>query len=212
MLSVLLLLTVISVIVVNVTQATFPPNPDRAKVQAQFCEGPYVLCIRAPCVPIPIFERANNFGMNQMLCTCEVIKTGMSMGPLSCAERQPVTVGQNTYMVSTYSNLYNRQEKTMTCLGEKLPWGWCYGAPCVIDARNPNKAVCTCPIDYSSYNTLSGDCQQQNCDYLWSAATIPGDFFANKYFYETVKNMTGQAIPPAKRCPAPTSKPTKKVG
>lgn len=162
-------------------------NPGAAAAeQAVFCEGTYALCIKAPCSPIPTLERLGNYGLDDALCVCDIVK-GWSMGPGACEDRAPVTQNGRTYLISTYSNLYNDAEQTLSCDDPKTLWAWCYGAPCVIDEKNPNKAVCTCPVQTGPAKTLGGDCQQNACNSIWSAATPAGDLFANEHYYRTMQ-------------------------
>ena len=51
--------------------------------QANFCEGTYALCIKAPCSGIPTLDRLGNYTIDRALCACDVVK-GVSMGPGSC--------------------------------------------------------------------------------------------------------------------------------
>jgi hypothetical protein len=172
-----------------------------AAEQAQFCEGTYALCIKAPCSPVPTLPRLGNYAVEHALCSCEVVK-GWSMGPGACADRAPVTQGGRTYLISTYSNLYNASEKTLSCPDTETAWAWCYGAPCVVDAKDPKKAVCTCPVQTGPAKTLGGDCQAGACDGIWSAATPAGDVFANEHFYRTMQkdHPNVPAHPPAPAC------------
>jgi hypothetical protein len=151
--------------------------------QAIFCEGTYALCIKAPCSPIPTLERLANYGVEHALCVCDVVK-GWSMGPGACEDRSPVKAHGRTFLISTYSNLYNDKQKTLACNDPKTLWAWCYGAPCVVDEKDPKKAVCTCPVEQSPARTLGGNCQQDACSSIWSAATVAGDAFANKHYYD----------------------------
>lgn len=174
--------------------------------QASFCDGTYALCIKAPCSPVPTLERLLNYGLDHALCSCDVV-SGWSMGPGACEDRAPVTQGGRTYLISTYSNLYNAEEKTLACDSEKTLWAWCYGAPCVVDEKDPSKAVCTCPVDTGPARTLGGECRQEACTGIWSAADPKGDTFANDYYYGWMKkNQPGQPVnPPAAACPSDAS-------
>ena len=114
------------------------------------------------------------------------------MGPGQCADRAPVTQAlSRTFMISTYSNAFNVRSgslnTTLHCPSENTLWAWCYGAPCVVDDRDPSLAHCTCPLETSRMETLGGDCNTDNCEYIWSAAVPAGDDFANKHFYDYVK-------------------------
>jgi hypothetical protein len=173
------------------------------QAQATFCDGTYALCIKAPCSPIPTLDRLINYQVDHALCSCNVVD-GWSMGPGECEDRAPITQGGRTYLISTYSNLYNDQEQTLSCASDDTLWAWCYGAPCVVDEKDPQKAVCTCPVETGPANTLGGDCRQGACDGIWSAATPAGDVFANEHYYQWMKkNQPDQPVnPPAPACPA----------
>lgn len=169
--------------------------------QAVFCEGTYALCIKAPCSAVPTLERLGNYEIDHALCVCDVVK-GWSMGPGQCEDRAPVQQGGRTFLISTYSNLYNDKEKTLSCTDPQTVWAWCYGAPCVVDEKNPGKAVCTCPVQTGPAKTLGGNCQQDACKSLWSAATPAGDAFAGEQFYRTMQkeHPNVPANPPAPAC------------
>lgn len=181
------------------------------KNQAVFCEGEYALCIKAACTPIPTLDRLGAYYNDRALCSCDVQK-GISMGPGQCADRRPVTQNGRTYMISTYSNAFNERDgslnTTLKCTSDTTLWAWCYGAPCVVDDRDPTKAHCTCPVDTGKMQTLGGNCDGGNCKYIWSAATPGGDDFANKHFYDYVsKNYPNYPVKmPAKLCVATPSK------
>jgi hypothetical protein len=179
--------------------------------QAVFCKGSYALCIKAPCTPVPTLDRLGNYYVDHAECSC-VVEKGISMGPGQCADRGPVTQHGRTFMISTYSNAFNVRDgslnTTLYCSNDKTLWAWCYGAPCVVDDRDPNLAHCTCPLKRSRMQTLGGDCNQDNCKYIWSAAVPAGDDFANKHFYEYVKaNDPNYPVNmPAKLCTPPQKK------
>ncbi len=179
----------------------------KAENQAVFCEGRYALCIKAPCVAVPTLDRLGNYTVNHAVCSCEV-ETGLSMGPGQCEDRRPVRQDGRTFMISTYSNRFNTMNNTLrntlTCPADTT-WAWCYGAPCVVDDRDPTKASCTCPLQSSAMQTLGGDCNQNSCKSIYSAATISGDAFANNHFYNTAKKdyPNYPANMPAQLCTAP---------
>jgi hypothetical protein len=154
--------------------------------QSEFCDGTYALCIRAPCAAIPTMERLGNYSVDHALCSCEVVK-GWSMGPGACSDRAPVEQSGRTYLISTYSNRFNDTHRTLACSDAKTAWAWCYGAPCVVDEKDPNKATCNCPVMQSAMRTLGGDCRQDACSSIWSAATPASDTFANQHFYNVMQ-------------------------
>jgi hypothetical protein len=75
----------------------------------------------------------------------------------------------------------------------------------VVDSKDPNKASCTCPVKQSAASTLGGDCQQNSCGNIWSAATPQADAGANAIFatYMKKNNPTVPSLPPAEACPVP---------
>ena len=174
------------------------------KNQAVFCEGTYALCIKAPCVPTPTLDRLGNYYIDHVACSCDV-EQGWSMGPGQCADRGPVTQNGRTFLISTYSNRFNVRNKTLNntlrCMGQDTLWAWCYGAPCVIDAHDPNKATCTCPVETGPMQTLGGDCSQDKCTNIYSAATIAGDAYANNHFAEYMAQHNYPHEPAAQLCP-----------
>ena len=176
--------------------------------QAIFCEGKYALCIKAARTPIPTLDRLGNYYNDKVVCSCNV-EDGISMGPGQCADRRPVEQNGRTYLISTYSNLFNERNgslnTTLACTGSTQQWAWCYGAPCVVDDRDPSLAHCTCPVQTGPMQTLGGNCTSDNCKYIWSAATPGGDDFANRHFYEYVsKNYPNVKVNmPAKLCTPP---------
>ena len=170
--------------------------------QNVFCEGTYALCIKAPCSAIPSLDRLSNYTIDKALCVCDVVQ-GWSMGPGACTDRAPIQQNGRTYLISTYSNRYNDKEKTLSCDDPKTAWAWCYGAPCVVDEKDPRKAICNCPVQTGPAKTLGGDCRHDACRSIWSAATPAGDAFANDTFYKTMqKDHPGVPVnKPAAACP-----------
>lgn len=166
---------------------------------ALFCEGPYALCIKAPCVPV---VNANG-SVSTVVCSCTV-EQGWSMGPAECAKRRPVKHGSSTHLMSTYSNYYNDQEQNLTCKNEKQQWANCYGAPCISDDSEPDRAHCNCPVRTGEMVTLGGRCDKGNCSKMWSAARPKENTFANNNFYNYMKtnHPNYPAKPPAKVCGA----------
>lgn len=162
------------------TAAEAPARPGFSE-QTNFCKGTYALCIKAACSPIPTISRLTDYEVDHALCSCDVVE-GWSMGPGACEDRAPVEEDGRTYLISTYSNRFNETNDTLACDDESTVWAWCYGAPCVVDSADPSKAVCTCPLDVGPMRTLGGDCKQQACGLIWSAATPAGDLFANHHF------------------------------
>ena len=181
------------------------PPPGFGSNQANFCQGTYALCITAPCAPVPTLDRLTNYYVDTGLCECDVIvdseaSPAWSMGPGSCEDRALVEQGGRQFLISTYSNLYNPENKVVTCGADTL-WAWCYGAPCVVDEEDPTKALCTCPLVQSPANLLISDCSETDyCGEIWSAAVPPGDCFANCRYYDELTRMGLPVAPVADLC------------
>lgn len=201
------LVLVVSLLVASAfsAQAQRYPSGTASELQGQstFCEGTYALCIKAACTGIPTMDRLGNYVIDRALCACDVVQ-GISMGPGACQDRAPVTQSGRTYLISTYSNRFNDTNRNLSCQNQKTQWAWCYGAPCVVDEKDPSKATCTCPVMQGAMNTLGGNCRQDACDGIWSAATPAGDRFAGEHYYRTVQQQFPRA--PVNRaapmCPA----------
>ncbi|HYM59293.1 MAG TPA: hypothetical protein VEZ11_00220 [Thermoanaerobaculia bacterium] len=208
--STLLLAAIVAAVPMLATAADPPPIPDAFKNQTNFCSGTYALCIKAACVPVPTLDRLGNYYVEHALCTCDVVQ-GWSMGPGSCEDRQPVTnKNGKTYLISTYSNLYNSTHLTLSCPNTEAVWAWCFGAPCAVDEKDPTKAVCNCPVTIGAFMTLGGECRPSACKGLWSAATPQGDKFANDYYAWYMKENKLPPSPPAQACPVDTPVPSPK--
>jgi hypothetical protein len=167
-----------------------------------FCDGTYALCIKAACKTIMKDGKPTKFAN----CECDV-QQGVSMGPQSCAKRQPVVRNGRTYLISTYSNLYNKTHQTMSCSSSSQQWTWCYGKPCVVDSLNPSKTTCKCPIFQSAMQTLGGECgtKGRGCNGLWSAAKPRADNAANRIFALYQKKNGNPHFGPAAFCPPTTT-------
>lgn len=186
------------------TPAGLTPPPAFAD-QTNICRGTYALCITARCAAIPTLDRLSNYYVNHALCECDVIedseeKPAWSMGPGACEDHGPVTQHGRTFLISTYSNLYNSTNKEVSC-GKDTLWAWCYGAPCVVDEEDPTKALCTCPLVEGRADLLVSDCSVTDyCDQIWSAAVPAGACFANCYYYRKLTEMGIEVNPPAQLC------------
>lgn len=123
-------------------------------------------------------------------------------GTRSCEDRALVKQQGRSYLISTYSNRYNDTNRALSCQNPQTIWAWCYGAPCVVDEKNPDKASCTCPLMQGPSSTLGGNCRQDACEGIWSAAVPQGDVFANEHFHRTVqqKYPSLRVNPPAPAC------------
>ncbi len=183
-------------------------KPTGAKLElltSTFCNQTYALCTKAPCSPIVTHKKDGTYSIEQADCVCDVMP-GWSMGSGACDKRAPETVNGRTFLTSTYSNFFNTTSLALSCPSTSQMWAWCYGSPCVVDEKNPSKAVCTCPINISPSTTLGGECRQEACNSIWSAATPQNDTNANNNFYNylTEHNLQPPPNPPAKACPTTT--------
>lgn len=173
--------------------------------QANFCQGTYALCITAQCAGIPTLDRLGNYYVEHALCECDVIEDSeedpaWSMGPGACEDHGPVTQNGRTFLISTYSNLYNDANKVVQC-GKDTLWAWCYGAPCVVDEEDPTKAICNCPLLQEPANLLVSDCSVTDyCSQIWSAAVPPGDCFANCRYAQWAREHDVDTPPVAELC------------
>ena len=185
------------VLLATAALAQDPPNGP-----ATFCLQPYALCIKAPCRPIVTRNSDGTYSITAADCLCDVLP-GWSMGPGNCGSRMAQTIGGRTYMVSTYSNFFNKTNLTLSCTNPNTMWAWCYGSPCVVDEKDPSKATCTCPIQIGAMMTLGGGCKPEACNSLWSAAFPKQDAFANNEFfnYLTEHQLKPPPNPQAKNCP-----------
>lgn len=153
------------------------------------CETQYALCTSAPCTPDPTApnERA--------ICDC-VVENGPNFGiQTSCAGRQPVDVSGTTKLVSTYSFAQAGSKDVMTCEGTDI-WTDCLDMPCVVDPRDPGKAICTCNIvTGGTFVTYGGGCDTQTCSTgYWSAATQQAFATGSAALIETL-GLQGQEKP-----------------
>lgn len=138
------------------------------------CDGDYALCTSAECTPDPDNPTA------KAVCDCTV-ENGQNYGVLTtCAARTAVETSGTTLLVSTYSFAQAATKDVMTCTGANY-WTDCLDAPCVVDPRDPTKAICTCNLispDNPNYNqafvTYGGGCDTSTCQpAYWSGATAP---------------------------------------
>jgi hypothetical protein len=175
---------------------------DSSNSEFIYCKGKYALCDRALCKPILGSNARDATKFDVVVCACPV-KVGWSVAPKSCDKREPVTHDGLTFLISAYSNNLNPNHSTLTCNDPATTWADCYGAYCVVDPRDPDRASCTCPLKKGAMATLGDDCQQKSCGLIWSAADIQLDKTADAQFYAYVKkNDPGYPVnPPAAACP-----------
>jgi hypothetical protein len=133
------------IVSILMTPSLFAADPGKPVVQklqqlaSIFCEQPYALCIKAPCTPIVTRNKKDGtYTIEEADCVCDVLP-GWSMGPGACDKRAPQTVNGRTFLVSTYSNFYNKTNLSLSCPSTSQMWAWCYGSPCVEDEKNLRK-------------------------------------------------------------------------
>lgn len=148
------------------------------------CFSTYALCISAPCTPIPEFADSDkdSFASKQALCECEVV-TGYNIGAGDC-ETRAQTQSQKGYLISTYSVAQTEAKGLLECNGP-AEYADCFNFPCQIDENDPARAHCTCPIlpGRTGYITRGGDCDQDNCSRLWSAAPARANLAINQLIW-----------------------------
>jgi hypothetical protein len=182
-------------------------SPVRAgDVAPTFCEGAYALCIEASCSPIVSRGQDGHLAVERALCACDVVE-GWSMGPMSCPERSKTAQGARTFLASAFSNLYSGRSRVLSCPSPSHEWAYCYGAPCVVDPRDPKKAMCDCPVKTGPAKHLGGDCKPTACEELWVGATPAGDEFAGPYFHGFLRKEHPEVPvhPAAQACPGGSS-------
>lgn len=176
-----------------------PGNPFK---DAVVCVQEYALCIAAPCAVRPkqpaIPETAD--------CRCDVVY-GASIGQAACADRQAGTANGQKTLVSTYSFQQTLPAYAlMTCPatdsgGNALRYADCYNMPCVVDSKDPAKAVCQCPVlpvGNQTFITRGGSCDTSRCSQLWSGAPSAQNTQVNWQF---ACNL-GMPQPPEANCPS----------
>lgn len=131
------------------------------------CYGRYALCIAAACVKTGGTMEFLGNEVPASECECEVM-FGENIGSTTCDER--AASQSDTATISTYSMAQTEGKRLLTCNGG--PYADCFNFPCKIDPAHPYRAVCECPVlgTMATFITRGGDCDQDACKQLWSAA------------------------------------------
>lgn len=164
----------------------------QSKGKGVTCEGRYVLCTSAPCIPDP--QNPNS----KAICDCEV-NEGKSFGLKSCSERTPSTNEDGVMtLISTYSFAQVPTKPVMICPSGK-PWTDCLDKPCTVDPLDPLKAICTYDIKRTSrFVTYGADCNSITCNTgFWSGATVEDYVNASK----VLAKAFGMEKVPTNYCP-----------
>lgn len=121
--------------------------------KAVICEGPYVLCAYAKCIPMP-GEKDKAF------CTCEV-KSGYSIGGKACQTKPDSIV--NGYQ--TLDSRYFPVKKYVSCHNNRV-WANCYNSKCVINEHDNTQAFCTCATvqNKGDYMLATDSCDNSGCE------------------------------------------------
>jgi hypothetical protein len=116
----------------------------------------FALCATSKCTLSPDNPK-------EMGCPC-VVASGPNWGvKTTCADRAKS-------LTSTFSPIEVAQKKALLVCKDKRTWADCMDAPCKLDARDPTRATCICPIKNSApWATLGGVCNQEACVDGWSA-------------------------------------------
>jgi hypothetical protein len=188
-LSIFFLVTNVAVLLIS-SYARGEVKQDRG--EGVICEGRYVLCTSAPCVPDP--RDPNTIA----ICLCEV-NEGKSFSMKSCPERTPRS-DQNGVekLISTYSFAEAPTKPVMVCPSGK-PWTDCLDKPCTVDPLDPLKAICSCDIKRTSrFVTYGANCNGITCNTgFWSGATVEAFVSAT----EILGKALGLEKSPATFCP-----------
>lgn len=151
------------------------------------CNHEYALCTSARCVPDPRHP-------SYAICHC-VVKKGASAGYKTCAERAPTQDQyKTTQIISTFSFAQFAVKKFMSCQAG-APWTNCLDAPCTVDPKDHNRAICSCKIDNTqSFVTLGGECNTTTCTTgFWSGATEAASITLRDALSETIKKLSQQS-------------------
>ncbi|MGA8164334.1 MAG: hypothetical protein WB791_04825 [Waddliaceae bacterium] len=154
------------------------------------CDQEYALCTSAKCIPDP-----NNSG--NVICVCEV-RQGKSLGLTPCNQRAPYTDEDNVrHVISTFSLEDFPSKRVMTCPSGK-PWANCLDQKCIVDPRDPSKAICVCQtVRTGEFQTLGGNCDLSTCDTgYWSGAAVE----SNAKNIQALMKKLGIRQSPAKYC------------
>jgi hypothetical protein len=152
------------------------------------CDQRYALCTNASCVP-------SKHDPSVVICDC-VVESGYSIGLTQCSRRTPR--GRTVY--STFSTrLVTNTTRVMTCPAS-TPWANCLDAICEVDAHNPLKARCRCPlVNKGPSLTFGGNCNTRTCSStIWSAAS--SNLAGSSQLIEELKRL-GQPLAQPGLCP-----------
>ena len=180
------------IVLLTLSTASFAESPYHTDVE-RVCENEFALCTSAPCVPDP----SNPDG--QAICECEVAQ-GRNFGTSTCDDRRPKTTANGALTVlSTYAFVQAPTHAIIACEAGSL-WTDCLDMPCVVDQKNPLRAICTCDIKTEgAFVTYGGACNKNTCHRsLWSAASINALNSGNALLMEFYPELSE---PPYKFCP-----------
>ncbi|MEO8401772.1 MAG: hypothetical protein ABI597_08270 [Gammaproteobacteria bacterium] len=165
-----ILLSAVAIFIVMFTSQLF------AK-QATICQGSYVLCAYAKCIPVPR-EKGN------ALCTCEV-KSGYSIGNNNCEAKAIINSAGDQVLASRYYPV----KKYVTCSNDH-PWANCYNSKCIINSKNKSQAFCTCQTvkNKGNYMYATDSCDRRGCESGMISSYIVKDAASSFEKLKTVKN------------------------
>lgn len=140
------------------------------------CEGPYVLCAYAKCIPMPDKK-------DKALCTCEV-KSGYSIGSTSCQTKPAVIVND----FETLDSRYFPVKKYVSCHNDRT-WANCYNAKCVINPKDKSQAFCTCGTvkNKGDYMLANDSCDKTDCETGMISSYVIKDAVSE---YDSLKTVT----------------------
>lgn len=131
------------------------------------CESEFALCTTAQCTPVPGDD-------NLSLCHCTIQK-GYSAGFEECEAPK-----KNDEGYTVVKSRYYPVKSYISCANNR-PWANCLDMTCIVDAKDPTKAVCSCPLvkNEGEYMVVTDTCQAVNCDQnIYSSVLVTNDMSA----------------------------------
>lgn len=137
------------------------------------CKSTYALCTTAECTPVPGRD-------DEVSCACSV-QRGYSAGKAGCQATKKTTDG--TQVQSRYYPV-----KSLSICSNDRPWADCLDKPCIVDAKDPTKAKCTCATEKNlgPYVIVGNTYTSSTCTTgIISSATVKGNKEINAFLSST---------------------------
>jgi len=144
------------------------------------CKSRYALCTSAPCKTIK-----SKPGKTSCKCTVE---NGYNFATKSCNRLKAHKTNNGTRRIySTFSINEIHDGKRITECPKKYEWSDCLNHKCVVDPKNPKKAICECTLRKSNKNwfTMGANNNKNFCGKSkWSGAH-KADFYNTRRFWNS---------------------------